>query len=269
MTRQSPAVTAQVEKVTPEIAEEWLGKNQHNRNIRTTIVSAYARDMAAGRWRLSGEAVKFANTGELLDGQHRLHAVLESGAAVELLVVRGVDPAAQEVMDSGTARTAADALRLRGVSSYPVLASAARLCILIEAGRSPDAGGVKVTTPEILDFTESHPDLLPAVELASQYRNHIDVPLSVLAYAVWRLSTVNVEACNEFVHKVAEKTYLAKGDPVLALINRLTEIRRNGRIAARSDYLSLIFRAWNHWRSGTQVNTLPLGTRGETIPEPR
>lgn len=262
-----------VEKVAPELAEEWLGKNVHNRNIRERLVAAYARDMAAGAWRLSGEAVKFSRTGALLDGQHRLHAVVRAAVPVEMLIVRGLDPLTQQVMDSGATRTADDALRLRGGSSYyPVLAATARLCVRATAGLGMDTGGgFKVTNSEVLGYIDATPDLLPAVEMASTHRNHIDVPLSVLAYAVWRLSAVDTNACNLFITKLADKTLMTKGDPILALHNRLTEIRRNGRHASRTDYVSLIFRAWNHWRTGKSVQSLPLSTAAGQVdvPEPR
>ena len=268
-TRGQPPLVAHVEKVTPQLAEEWIGKNVHNRVIRERPVAAYARDMAAGRWMLSGETIKFAVDGSLLDGQHRLHAVIRADTPVEMLVVRGVEPAAQEVMDSGVARTAGDAIRLRGdTSHYTAVAAAARMCVLVESGRSIDGGGMRVTTPEMLEFIDANPALVTAVDMATAYRSHIDIPYSVLSYAVWRLSQVDFDACNLFITRVADKTDLTKGDSILALINRLAEIRRNGRRASRSDYLSLLFRAWNYWRDGRQVTSLPLTTRGESIPEP-
>lgn len=57
--------------VTPELAAEWLNHNTRNREKRPKRIAAYARDMAAGRWRRSGEAIKFAPDGTLLDGQNR------------------------------------------------------------------------------------------------------------------------------------------------------------------------------------------------------
>jgi predicted nucleic acid-binding Zn ribbon protein len=74
---QRPA--ASIVYVTPEMAERWLGHNKVNRNLRNRRVDQFARDMRSGRWQLTGEAIKFGKSGNLIDGQHRLWAVIESG----------------------------------------------------------------------------------------------------------------------------------------------------------------------------------------------
>lgn len=266
-------IEASVEDVSPPVAEGWLGKNERNRNLRQRIVASYARDMAAGNWHLSGEAIKFAKGGRLLDGQHRLHAVVQSGATVKMLVVRGLAEHVQDVIDAGTARTAGDALRMRGEPSYSALAATARLAILNREGIQLDAGGnLRPTHSEILAFVDENQDVKNAVNMASGLRNAIDVPVSLLALACWILSRIDPDDTEKFMTALATKVDLKAGDAVLALLNRLSEVRRNGRIVTRSDYLSLIFRAWNYWRSGTKVNTLLLRTRDGNnvlVPEPK
>ena len=61
--------------VTPDMAKRWLSKNTGNRPVKKAKVAQYARDMTEGRWEITGEAVKFAQSGRLIDGQNRLHAV--------------------------------------------------------------------------------------------------------------------------------------------------------------------------------------------------
>lgn len=264
-------IDASVEDVTPEAAERWLGKNERNRNLRQRIVASYARDMEAGNWRLSGEAIKFAKGGRLIDGQHRLHAVIQSGSTVKMLIVRGLQDNVQEVIDAGTARTAGDALRMRGEGLYSSLAAGARLALLFNNFGTLDSSNVRPTHLEILGFIDENPDLKTAVDMAVSRRNAIDVPVSVLSVAVWVLARIDVDDTERFFSNLATKTDLRAGDPILALLNRLTEVRRNGRLVTRSDYLSLIFRAWNYWRSRTKVNNLPLRTRegSVSVPEPK
>jgi len=271
--KQAPkatAVTARVEEVKPVTAEEWLGKNTANRNVRPRVVDAYARDMAAGRWRLSGEAVKFSHDGLLLDGQHRLHAVIAADVPVWMMVVRGLDPETQKVMDSGAARTAGDALRLRGETAYSALAAAARLAIAYESGRL-GATRDKATHTEILDFIEGNADLRYATDLGASWRGSIDMPQSTLIVGIWRLLRLDAEACIQFFSQLADKTNLHTGDPVLALLNRLVEVRRSNRRLNQGDYLSLIFRAWNYKRARKNVTSLPVTIAGGSIdiPEPR
>lgn len=265
-------VSASVETVTPGRAEEWLGKNLANRNVRFRVVAAYARDMLHGVWQLTGEPIKFSVNGRLLDGQHRLHAVIEAGVPAEMLVVRGLPDETQSVMDSGARRTAGDALKLRGEASYTHLAAAARLGIAFVNGDPLGGRGTFTAThTEILKFVDDHPDLRDAVTLAIRYRNAIDMPPSILSVSAWILSRVDAEDLEIFLARVAEKTDLKKGDAVLALLHRLGEIRRTGRIATNNDYMSLLFRAWNYWRAGTEVDTLPIRKAGGeiAIPVPR
>jgi len=265
-------IEASVQDVSPPTAETWLGKNERNRNIRQRVVAAYARDMAAGNWHLSGEAIKFARSGRLLDGQHRLHAVIQSGVTVKMLIVRGLAEQIQDVIDAGASRTAGDAFRMRGETSYSALAATARLAILHSGGLSIDAAGaMRPTHSEILAFVDENPDLKTAVDMSHGYRRGIDAPASVVALACWILSRVDPDDTERFMTTLATKTDLRAGDAILALLNRLTEVRRNGRVVTRSDYLSLIFRSWNYWRSRTKVNALPLRDRGGpvAVPDPK
>ncbi|MBX3482399.1 hypothetical protein [Phenylobacterium sp.] len=61
-------LTAQVEEITPEIAERLLQANSLNRRISGPVVERYARDMKAGRWKLNGQTIKISARGRLLDG---------------------------------------------------------------------------------------------------------------------------------------------------------------------------------------------------------
>ena len=55
-------------------------------------VDSYVKDLEDGVWRLNGKTITFDANGRLLGGQHRLHAVVQSGKSLTTLVVRGLDP---------------------------------------------------------------------------------------------------------------------------------------------------------------------------------
>lgn len=101
-----------VEVITPAAASNMLETiNVKNRKIRPAVVSRYAAMMKSGDWKLSPEAIVIANTGRLLNGQHRLSAVAKSGVAVRFLVIRGPNEDVFEVLDRGSVRSTADALQ--------------------------------------------------------------------------------------------------------------------------------------------------------------
>jgi hypothetical protein len=126
-TTSTPDPTVTTVTVTPAMATRWLETNDINRHVRQSRVEQYARDMTAGHWSPTVEPIKFPTTGTLLDGQHRLWAIVESGATVDLFVASGLDETTQHYMDSGIARTAADDLGMRGETNSPLLSSIARL----------------------------------------------------------------------------------------------------------------------------------------------
>ena len=103
-------ITINFERVTPEIAKQWLDSNHDDqRNLDINLVSQYARQMKDKHWQFdNGESVKFGVSRKLLDGQHRLHSVVASGEAQVLMVLRDVDDSALLTMDMGKRRTLAD-----------------------------------------------------------------------------------------------------------------------------------------------------------------
>ena len=159
-------VTVEWTSYTADKAKVLLRKNVHNRNIRRHVVEAYARDMAQGNWQPTGEAVKVSNDGILLDGQHRLAAVIYAcenlglDKPVTMLTIRGLPTATQDVMDTGIARKASDALQLEGVTHASATAAAVKVLIRLERGTIFDhsPGASRVTHAEILDWLAEHPE---------------------------------------------------------------------------------------------------------------
>jgi hypothetical protein len=103
---------ASVEKITPDQAKRYLSLNNNNRPLRTGLVEQYAREMRDGNWKLTHQGIAFNSDEILLDGQHRLAAIVQSGVAVQMLVARGVISRNQLVMDDHARRSAGDALSL-------------------------------------------------------------------------------------------------------------------------------------------------------------
>jgi hypothetical protein len=68
-----------IETITPKQAQVILAHNDRNRSLASSRVTVYSGAMLAGEWRMNGETIKFNGDGTLLDGQHRLAAVVRSG----------------------------------------------------------------------------------------------------------------------------------------------------------------------------------------------
>lgn len=96
--------------VTPEMAFEWMRRNRGNRPLSLDRVEDYSRAMRFGLWKLTHQGVAFSKRGRLLDGQHRLHAIVDAGVTICLHVSWGLAGNTFDVIDTGRARTVADML---------------------------------------------------------------------------------------------------------------------------------------------------------------
>lgn len=109
-------------KVGPEVAAAWLEKNTHNRDLRQRTVDAYAAAMKRGEWKLTPEPIAFCHPWTdsqgnhhpetLIEGQHRLWAVVTSGVEVEFTVWWGCAPYEFDVIGQGIVRTQGDVLQI-------------------------------------------------------------------------------------------------------------------------------------------------------------
>lgn len=141
--------------VTPQWAA-WVLKelNTHNRPVRPTVVSRYARDMAEGNWRLTHQGIAFSPAPVLLDGQHRLMAVCLSKASVPCHVFTGVGAEAQLVVDDHVPRRTEDALTLAGT---PVTRNEASVAAAMRLGPvRTQMGKAKLTKTETATFFLRH-----------------------------------------------------------------------------------------------------------------
>lgn len=101
-----------IEIITPEMAESMLAMNTINRHRSDKIVSRLAETINRGDWLTTHQGIAIAEDGTLLDGQHRLAAIIRAGRAVRMLVFRGCDRDTFAVLDQGKKRSAADALHI-------------------------------------------------------------------------------------------------------------------------------------------------------------
>lgn len=138
--------------VTPQLALWLLEANVGNRNIRINDVGKIIHDIKHGNWKLNGETIKFDWFGRLLDGQHRLWAIAESGTPVEVDVAFNVDPEAADTMNQGVPDTISDFARRReGVAYAEKIASWARVWYSLNGNFH-----VKLTNNQFKEWREAH-----------------------------------------------------------------------------------------------------------------
>ena len=98
------AEQAQLQTVTPAIAAEWLKKSQCCQPISLHRVVHYAKLMWTGDWQVSDDPICFDVGGRLVNGRHRLLAVIESGISFEFMVMRSeVDQGSEHLLEQAHA----------------------------------------------------------------------------------------------------------------------------------------------------------------------
>jgi hypothetical protein len=261
---------ASVVMIDPETAKQWLSRNDANRHIRAAQVAKYASDMVAGRWHLTGSPIQFAVDGRLLDGQHRLLAIVKSGVTLPMFVVCGLPSSAQSYMDTGAKRTVADQLSIAGYKNSSVLAAGARLALAWRMGRLGQPREA-VSDPETRAFIQAHPSLIEAAAFAAQMRRAgLDVHPSVICAAMWGLteSGHSPERVQVFFRAMAEMRSDGPGDPKYALLHRISTARRNRERIESADMLSMLIRAYNADYTGKKARRIQVFAHGCAIDIP-
>ena len=120
--------------ITPALAKQWLENNFVNRPVKQDVVLAYARDMANGTWVPTHQGVAFNDKDELIDGQHRLMAIVKSGCTIRMMVtfglqsvIAGKEMTTMDCVDRGAPRSVADQLAIQhGMKHASIIAQTAR-----------------------------------------------------------------------------------------------------------------------------------------------
>lgn len=264
------AIRARLVTITPQLAEKWLSKNTHNRNVVNSRVNQYAADMRRGEWRVNGETIKLAVDGTILDGQHRLMAVLEAGIEIQSLVISGLEAQAQETMDQGRARTLSDVFKLRGEKYWGPLATATRMLAIYELYGQLLQPPYE-PTPSIQQAGRSldrNPELRSSVAFVFGLRRSW-MPSSHLGALHFLLASVDADAADDFVTKLSTGEDLQRGHAIYALREQLMQVHMERTPLGQRMQLALIVKAWNAYLAGDHVARLrwtPGGPQPEVFP---
>lgn len=112
--------TAEWTQITPAIAAELIKLNHPSNRMKSKQhIDALARAMTAGTFMVTGDPIRFADSGELIDGQHRLTACIQADVPFTSLIVRNVPAEVMLHLDAGKKRTTQEQLAMAtGTASH-------------------------------------------------------------------------------------------------------------------------------------------------------
>jgi hypothetical protein len=141
-------ITFTLETITPEVATVYLQHNDPmNRKLRRTSLADYSKSMTEGAWQVTHQAIAFDSAGKLIDGQHRLEAIVKTGVTCRIYVARydSNETAMKLSIDRNARRTISDVLAMdkRDVEI------ASFICTVMSSGANPSISEVESVLAKI------------------------------------------------------------------------------------------------------------------------
>lgn len=246
--------------LTPSIAKFLLDSNEDNRPIKLSSLSSLTQDIASGRFALNGETLVVSACGRLNDGQHRCHAVIETGVAVQCFIVFGVARSSRSTVDQGIARTSGDVLSMEGFPYANHVACVAgyilnyrRVGVLV-----PDSLK-RVSREEIRKFCrENYASLVEGYLFVREPSRRGGIRVAsdtLLAFCHYIFSQTDKEKANVFLDKLIRGIDLSDKDPIYVCRQRLVNCERRTPIAHKAQ---MIFKGWLAFVDGRTIHKIKL-----------
>jgi hypothetical protein len=212
---------AEIRVMTRDLVDGLLSMNTSNRAIKRTVVDAYKRDIEAGNWIMTNQGIGVSCDSKLIDGQHRLTALVECGyPKVEMLIVWGLNNDAQRCVDQGAKRTMRDVLQLLFNQSLSSTVPAVCNALLRVKNGAFVYGSGGFTAAEVLRKFEENQDRILAV-LSVQEIASFAAPVLAAAVLSMEESPKDEGRIIDFLKSVRDGERLTKTMPAFHLRNYL------------------------------------------------
>ena len=221
---KSPSRDPKIVMITPEEAVQMLEMNGSNRPLNQQHVQRIARQIVDGKWRFNGDTIKISSTNDILDGQHRLWAIIEAKQTIETIVVRGIESDAFATIDTlRKSRSGSDVLALLGATRQRSTISVAlqwltrwqRKCL--EAYRAPQN---KIENSDIEQAYRDNPGITRAAEVSSRLRG-LSNP-GILAFFYFVLTNRNPDLAERMISTLENPAGVGINDPFFRLRSYFT-----------------------------------------------
>ena len=249
-------------KMTPELASSLLSNNDNNRNISQTHVKFIANQMKEGLWQQSnGESIKISKNGKLLDGQHRLQAIINTGMTFEMLIISNLSEDVFVTLDSGKRRSAGDVLSIDKIKNANIVAGAIRLIHIHESGKSFNYGGHltrTITSQEVLEFEKNNNVSEYSAQAVAWAKKSKILTQSQFLFFHYIFSKIDNEEAYSFLEKLSSGVNLSEKNPIKVLRDRILKHKLSSLNLPANQLYYIVFKSWNYFREGKEISVIPL-----------
>jgi hypothetical protein len=263
-------IIIQLTTITPEDAARWLKCNHNNRPVRRAHIKFLASEIANGNWQVNGQGIVISDNEEVLDGQHRLMAVIEAGISIKTLVIYGIDKAAFKTIDTGAVRTGSDALSLwypdiqQGITK--AVGAAVSWCTRMDMGFGNNKS--KTSNTETLAYVAAHPSMWRCAEvLAGLPRDARPISLGMGTAAYEMFQRKDVDQADRFMHAFFTGEHLPLTSPEYILRALLQKDSQRLSSYPSDIKMKMVVKAWNLRRRGREDTTRQAVALGPNDPD--
>jgi len=261
-------------KIGPEEANELLRMNTANRPLKPKQVAFLARQMSNGHWRRNGDTIRISRDSVLLDGQHRLYAVIESGVEIEFDIIEGLPPEAMDTIDQGGApRRVSDCLSISGQRNAATVAALAKLVYYMDYRNGWDCApgttpSLRLAVEEAREILSENQDMIDAVEFARSRRwPRSPLTATIVAFCRMHIGRVApIEAVDKFFADVIDGTDLTKGYATWRLRSWIQSGIDSRTKRSQLEVVAACFRSWNWHVEGKKLTKIT--GQDATVPRP-
>lgn len=243
--------------VTPELAYILLEHNKDNRKLRPAKLAQLKNDMNENRFKMNGESIIVAKSGELNDGQHRLQAIVETNKPQDMLITFGVERESRFTVDTGAARSAGDHLSLSGWPYGPTIAAVARMVIGFERQKNAALGQASdLSSSQVMARAENDKLLQECASyIASQTGKFKLIGKQSLAgFCFYEIASRRPLEAKTFMDKLRTGTDLTENNPIRVLREYLIARPKLSTTQAAE----VFFRAWNYWITDKEISQIKV-----------
>jgi hypothetical protein len=251
--------------ITPTYAAELLNKNVKNRPLSEGRVLELSEEMASGNFMSNGETIKIDTEGYVLDGQHRLYAIIKSGVTLDFWIISGINPEAFSTIDTGKRRSAGDTLHIMGETNVNRLAAALNIVEqYMQEGEIRDSSVInnrRITNRNVMEYLKKYDGIQNHVSSAVNYGRLMSAAMSVSLHYLFSL--VDSDKAYEFFQSLYRGLQLTETSPIYFLRQRLiTNNLAQGKLNRRV-ISALTIKSWNAFANNEEMVLVRFKTKGD------
>jgi len=257
------------EVLTGALARELLDRNPNNRPASKATIEEMVTAMKAeigpnGFDAMNGETIKISICGLLNDGQHRLHARLDSGVDFRTRFIFGLPRESRLTIDQGKQRRAGDYISMGGKDRGMQVAQVALLLYYwrtFGSIKKPGGRSGKILRPgpsKMAQYANENYELITR-SLDAVPRDGLKFAggLRLVGFTHIAFAEKSFGDATDFIHRLVTGEALSERSPVRVCRERLFRSER----LRREERFELMVRAWNAWREKRELATIPLHNR--------